>query len=174
MSDVAYIGFGSNLGDRLKTVLNALAFIQSSPGILIQNLSSLYETKAVGYVEQPDFLNGAAEITTDLNPIELLRILQRIENKLDRIRIKRWGPRTIDLDILLFDDLVYESDELTIPHREIVNRRFVLQPLAEIAKDLAVAGTGRTVNQLLAHAKDTSGVRLFMTSVDVLQKLNEV
>ena len=171
---LAYIGLGSNVGDRLRTAVRALSLLQKSEKVTIQNVSSLYETEAIGYEAQGDFINGVAELSTHLPPMRLLRLLQDIEKRLGRTREFRWGPRTIDLDILLYGDLVYASDELTIPHREMQNRRFVLVPLAEIAQNYEVPGTRKRVSQLLADTADTSRVRLYMTSADVKEKLKEV
>ena len=171
---LAYIGFGSNVGERLRTVLSALSLLQASPGLSICSVSSLYETEAVGYEKQADFINGVVAVFTRLRPLRLLRRLQTVEKRLGRMREIRWGPRTIDLDILLYGDLVLVSDELTIPHPEMQNRRFVLVPLAEIAQDDHVPGTGKRIGQLLAATTDKSRVDLFMTSADVKEKLKEV
>ena len=171
---IVYIGFGSNVGDRQENVLNALLYLKKSPFISIQKVSSLYETEAVGYTEQSDFLNGVVEISTGTSPAQLLSFVQDIEKRLGRRRAVRWGPRTIDLDILLYGEKIVESDELVIPHKEMQNRSFVLVPLAEIAPAVVIPGTGKTVSQLLKDTTDSSRIQLYMTSADVKQKVKEV
>lgn len=169
-----FIGFGANVGDRETTILHALAALKNAPQMTIHKVSNLYETEAVGHTEQDDFLNGVVEISTLLTPLELFHNLQHIEQRLGRKRYIRWGPRTIDLDILLFDGLVFESEALVIPHKELVNRRFVLQPLADLAADFCVPGCGKKVSDLLASTFDKSAIRLYRTSDAVEQKLKEV
>jgi 2-amino-4-hydroxy-6-hydroxymethyldihydropteridine diphosphokinase len=171
---VVYIGFGSNVGDRQQNVFNALLELQKSPFVSIQKVSSFYETDPVGYTEQADFINGVVEIATDLSPAQLLSFVQGIEQKLGRTRTVRWGPRMIDLDILLYDETVLKSDELVIPHREMHKRRFVLGPLAEIAPDIMIPGTEKTVSQLLNDTTDSSRIQPVKTSADVEQKVKEV
>ncbi|MBN1464405.1 2-amino-4-hydroxy-6-hydroxymethyldihydropteridine diphosphokinase [candidate division KSB1 bacterium] len=158
----------------MKAIVLALSSLNASPAIRMRNVSSLYETEAVGYKNQADFINGVVELSTSLTPVRLLRRLQQVEKMVGRTREIRWGPRTIDLDILLYDELFYASKELTIPHRELQNRRFALAPLAEIAQDHVVPGTGKSVIQLLKETADASRIRLLMTSVDFKQKLQEV
>jgi 2-amino-4-hydroxy-6-hydroxymethyldihydropteridine diphosphokinase len=132
---IAYIGIGSNLGNRQKNCLRAIKLIEKN-GIVIRKLSSMYETEPWGIKDQPHFLNMAIEIETHLNPEELLKILKNIENKIGRRKSYRWGPRSIDLDILLFDNLILKEDNLEIPHPLMHKRNFVLLPLSEIAPDI--------------------------------------
>jgi 2-amino-4-hydroxy-6-hydroxymethyldihydropteridine diphosphokinase len=131
-----YIGFGSNLGDRCALINQALAAVAELPQSRLVRLSSLYETAPVGYLDQGAFLNGVAQLVSTLSPAQLLAGLLGLENELGRVRLKRWGPRTIDLDILLIGDEVIDEKDLTVPHPEMVNRLFVLEPLAEIAPGL--------------------------------------
>lgn len=147
---IAYIALGSNMGDRDLNLLRAVAEIGRIPGTRITALSSFYDTEPVGGVEQENFLNAVARIETVLFPHELLEELQRIETAIfGRTRDVRWGPRTMDLDLLLYNDTVQESDTLTIPHPRLHQRRFVLEPLTEIAPDLVHPRLGATIDKLL-------------------------
>lgn len=131
----AYLGLGSNLGNREENINLAADMLRNAPGIRVTRVSSHLNTAPVGYTEQPDFLNAAMEIETSLTAHELLEQCHRIEKQLKRERIIHWGPRTIDLDILLFGDLILKDASLTIPHPRMAEREFVLKPLSEIAPD---------------------------------------
>lgn len=146
---VAFIGLGSNLGDRQANLMAAVSRLGLERSVRIVSLSSIYETKPVGRIEQPSFLNAVAKIETGLSPGELLDRMMTIENSLGRIRTVRWGPRTIDLDLLLYEDLILNSPGLILPHPEMTRRFFVLAPLAEIAPELKLPG-GQTPAQCLA------------------------
>jgi len=146
-----HIGLGANVGDREATMRAAVERLRAHPAIRVRRVSTLIETEPVGGPPaQPVYLNGAAELETDLEPDALLDVLQQIERDLGRQRRARWGPREIDLDILLWGDRVVETDRLTIPHARLRQRRFVLEPLAEIGPDARDPVTGRTVRDLLA------------------------
>lgn len=132
----AYLGLGSNIGNRLKNLEKALASLAAQSGIRVNSTSSFYETEPVGFRAQGWFINQVVGIETTLPPFELLQVTQHIENTLGRIRAIRWGPRSIDIDILLYGDLVIDHASLTIPHPRMTERRFVLVPLAEIAPSL--------------------------------------
>lgn len=134
--EIAYIGIGSNLGDKQKHIADAIDMLENTQGIILKVISPIYETKPVGYVEQPDFLNCVAKIRTKLLPDELLEVCMHIENELGRKRTIKWGPRTVDLDILFYGDLVLDSDRLTIPHPLLHERGFVLVPLLDVAPDM--------------------------------------
>lgn len=129
----AYLGLGSNLGDRRANIAEALKRLGATHGIALVRTSSVIETEAVGGPTQPRFLNAACEIETDLSPWELLRAARRVERGMGRVRRVCWGPRTIDIDILLIDELVIADAELSVPHPRMTARAFVLGPLAEIA-----------------------------------------
>jgi 2-amino-4-hydroxy-6-hydroxymethyldihydropteridine diphosphokinase len=147
---LAYIGLGSNLGDREATIRAALERLAASPEIVVEAVSSLRETDPVGYIDQPRFLNGAAALRTELQPRELLERLQEVERELGRDRSgPRFGPRTIDLDLLLYGTEQIDENGLEIPHPRLAERRFVLEPLAELDGALEVPGSG-PVRALLA------------------------
>ncbi|MBD5545143.1 MAG: 2-amino-4-hydroxy-6-hydroxymethyldihydropteridine diphosphokinase [Lachnospiraceae bacterium] len=129
----AYVAFGSNLGERKAYIENALKKMEAHKDIRMRKISSFYETKPYGGVEQEDFLNGAVEMDTLLFPKELLAFLQELEKEAGRERKIHWGPRTLDLDILFYGDEKISEDNLTVPHPDMKNRDFVLEPMAEIA-----------------------------------------
>jgi 2-amino-4-hydroxy-6-hydroxymethyldihydropteridine diphosphokinase len=148
----AFVGLGSNLGDREATILRALGRLQEEPGLVVVRVSSLRETDPVGYADQPRFLNGVVELETDLPARDLLSRLLAIERELGRTRGEGppLGPRTIDLDLLLYGDEVIAQAGLQIPHPRMHERRFVLEPLAEVAAEVVIPGQG-PVETLLAE-----------------------
>jgi 2-amino-4-hydroxy-6-hydroxymethyldihydropteridine diphosphokinase len=150
----AWIGLGSNLGDRLGHVRKALAMVERIPRTALAAVSSLYDTAPVGREDQPRFLNAVAEVTTGLEPEALLGELLAIEDRCGRIRRGVWGPRTLDLDLLIYDDVEVSSDTLTLPHPRLAERAFVLVPLAEIAPEVVVPGLGVDVSALLSALGD--------------------
>lgn len=131
----AFLGLGSNIGSRLETLQRALDLLDAEPGIRVQRCSRVWETDPVGGPEQDDFLNVVLEIDTDLEPHELLGACSRVEAQLGRTRDVRWGPRTIDIDILLIDDLAISDDRLIVPHPRMHERAFVLLPLLELVSN---------------------------------------
>ncbi len=153
-----FVGLGSNLGDSVRLFERAQAALDKLPKTLLVRCSDYYRTTPVGDRHQPDFLNAVVELKTCLEPVELLRGMQRIENGLGRRResTRRWGPRTIDLDLLLFGRQTVCESELTVPHPRMAERAFVLEPLAELAPDLEVPGLGRISR--LRNRLDSSGV----------------
>lgn len=154
-----YLGLGSNLGDRLNHLQQAVEQLQAHPEIRVTRVSSIYETVPVGPVEQPDFLNMVVAAETTLSPEELLSAVQEIEQRLHRVRTIRWGPRTLDIDILLYGDRILQQEGLTVPHPRMEERAFVLIPLLEVAGNLRIPGSGATVRERIEEAPDRSGVR---------------
>jgi len=143
-----YLGLGSNLGDRRANLARAVMGLEA-PDLRVKRTSSIYETEPRDVPQQPWFLNQVIEVETDLFPKQLLSRIQKIEREMGRKRIVSKGPRVIDIDILLFGDSVLATPELEIPHPRMIERRFVLEPLAELAPDLRHPVTTRTVHELL-------------------------
>lgn len=157
-----YLSLGSNLGERAENLNKALNLLKEE-NLRIKKLSSIFETEPVGLKEQPYFLNQVIEIETDLSPTALLKITQNIERIMGRKRERRWGPRIIDIDILWFNGWKVRTCDLILPHPEGEKRRFVLEPLQEIAPDL-VYKDGKTVKELLSSLKNQEVVRLYKES----------
>lgn len=157
---VAYIALGSNLGDRLRLVTEALGLIDTAPGVRVARASSVWETEPVGVTEQPVFVNAAAELVTTLEPMALLEVLMAVERALgrDRAQSVRWGPRLIDLDLLLFGARRIATDALEVPHPRMLERAFVLAPLVELAAEVVHPVAGQTLGALSARVSD-DGVR---------------
>lgn len=147
------MGLGANLGDRERTIRRAVELLAAEPGIEVVAVSTLRETAPVGYEEQPDFLNGAVALETELSPQELLARLMAVERELGRVRAAgpRFGPRTIDLDLLLYGQETVAETGLTLPHPRLAERRFVLEPLHELDPGLTLPD-GRAVGDLLASS----------------------
>jgi 2-amino-4-hydroxy-6-hydroxymethyldihydropteridine diphosphokinase len=154
-SIIACIGMGSNLGNRRGTLEGAIAALARTKGIHVQKVSSFHETEPVGGPPgQAMYLNAAAVIETDLDPHRLLLVLEEIEAQFGRVRSVRWGERTLDLDLLLFGKQIVSTPELTVPHPRMRVRRFVLEPLAEIAPEIVDPITMRTIAEMLAEVEE--------------------
>lgn len=149
MRETVLLGLGSNLGDSKKILRDALRLLDADPEVTVKRVSRGYVSAPVGITDQPEFLNLAAEIETALEPLEFLNVVKAIENRLGREPGPKWGPRRVDIDIVLWEDRVQESDALRIPHSEFRKRAFVLAPLAEIAPAAVDPETGLTVAELL-------------------------
>jgi len=134
----AYLGLGSNLNNPQTQVEKAVQALDDAPGIQVLRCSSWYLTDPIGVTDQPDFINGVVAVTTHLSPLELRNSTMTIEHEQQRRRMNKWGPRTIDIDILLYDNIIMNHPLLTIPHRHLKERAFVLYPLVEIAPDLVL------------------------------------
>jgi 2-amino-4-hydroxy-6-hydroxymethyldihydropteridine diphosphokinase len=158
-----YLALGTNQGDRVQHLRRALERL--APYVSLTQLSPLYETAPWGITDQPDFLNMAAEGVTTLSPFELLDALKNIEQAMGRQATVRYGPRVIDLDILLYGELVMQTERLEIPHARMAERAFVLIPLQDLAPDLIHPRLQRTVRELVAGLPNRSGIRKFQTQI---------
>lgn len=143
----AYIALGSNLGDREENLRTALKHLEAK-GVRVVKVSTFIETEPYGVTDQPGFVNAVCQVATELPALELLRLLLSIEQEMGRVRLRRWGERNIDLDLLLYEDAVLESEELTLPHPDMHNRGFVLLPLAELAPEVVHPKLKKTIQEL--------------------------
>ncbi|MDP2916037.1 MAG: 2-amino-4-hydroxy-6-hydroxymethyldihydropteridine diphosphokinase [Candidatus Aminicenantes bacterium] len=155
-----HLGLGNNLGDRIENLARARARLVKR-GIAIRALSALYETEPVGFSAQPWFINQAVEVETELSPRELLMLVKEIEKDMGREATVPDGPRVIDIDILLAEDTVIVTGELTVPHPRLAERNFVLVPLAEIAPKTVHPGLKRTIRELCSRSKDRAKIKLY-------------
>ncbi len=155
----AYVGLGSNLGERESLIRQALDAMATLPQTTVVRASSLYDTEPLGEVMQPDFLNAVVLLETDLAPRQLLWNLMLIEKRLGRVRTQKWGPRTIDLDLLLYGDEIIDEADLRVPHPELTRRAFVLVPLTELDPMLVHPGTGEALRAHLSRLKTRPPVK---------------
>jgi 2-amino-4-hydroxy-6-hydroxymethyldihydropteridine diphosphokinase len=162
MSTRAFLGIGSNLGDRLETLQHAVGLLHATPGIDVVASSRVYETDPVGGVEQPDFLNAVLEISTDLSAEELLARCLAVEAELGRTREIHWGPRTIDVDVLGYDEATITEAGLVVPHPRMHERAFVMMPLLELEPDPMLPDGLRA-----ADAEPNGEVRLFGPPLEI-------
>ncbi len=158
MKHIAYIGIGSNLGNKLDQCNRAVNEILKVDNNRLLASSSFFKTRPIGYTSQDWFINGVIKIETELNPFDLLQTLKSIEFRMGREETFRWGPRIIDLDILFYDEIEINTPELQIPHPQIPHRQFVLIPLSEIDKDLVHPTFKKTIKDLLEELKEDQGV----------------
>jgi 2-amino-4-hydroxy-6-hydroxymethyldihydropteridine diphosphokinase len=157
---IAYLCLGSNLGNKKKNLNRALKEIRNLKMVKVLRISSIYETEPVGFKDQGWFLNAVVKINTKLPPLSLLYLLQGIERKLGRVRGKRWGPRKVDLDILLYDKMIMHDDKLTLPHPQMQKRKFVLIPLIELGSKWKHPVLHLTPKMLLEKIKTGQEVKL--------------
>ena len=168
-----FLSLGSNVGDRLHFLQKAVEAIGRLRKTEVMKLSPVYETEPVGEKDQPEFYNMVAEVSSSLGAFELFKDLKGIEQSLGRTKTKRWGPREIDIDVIYHGSVVLDTAELSVPHPELQNRRFVLEPLAEIASDFSDPTTRQTVQQLLTQCVDTNKVAKTSLSISIPTKETE-
>lgn len=161
MENRAFVSLGSNIGDRYHNLLAAIKLLAENPSVKLVNHSSVYETDPVGYEDQDLFLNMVIEIYTDLSPFDLLELCLKTELSLGRKREIKWGPRTIDLDILIYNQENIETEKLFIPHPRMAERAFVLVPLYEVAGDIELPGKRESLALLIDRLPDKEGVRIW-------------
>ncbi|WP_105106432.1 2-amino-4-hydroxy-6-hydroxymethyldihydropteridine diphosphokinase [Streptococcus suis] len=159
MKHVAYLSIGGNMGDRLAYLKAALETVDRHPDCRLGLVSPIYETPAWGKTDQADFLNLACQVYTDLSAQDFLSVCQQIELDLDRVRIEKWGQRTIDLDIIFWDEEKIQEENLIVPHPYAHERAFVLLPLADIAADYRHPSFGQSVEELVRNLGDTSDIK---------------
>jgi len=162
---LAYVGLGANVGSMIATIDAAEIRLGDLPGTVVRRRASLYRTAPWGVVDQPDFVNTVVEIETPLQPLELLRALKSIERELGRVPGVRWGPRIIDLDLLLYGEISQITEELNIPHTEMWQRLFVLAPLSELRPDLHHPD-GRSIVEVSEDLRSTQRVELIERESD--------
>ena len=153
---IAYVALGSNLGNKKENLLQAIELLKNH-GVNILAVSSFLVTKPYGVTDQPDFLNGAIKLEYDKSPEELLEVLLAVEQEMGRVRLRHWGERIIDLDLLLFGQEVIETKNLVVPHKDMENREFVLAPLAEIAPQVVLPNRNETIAELLTNLRKRDG-----------------
>lgn len=156
----AYLGLGANLGDRLENLQRAADLLAEEPGVTVVRSSRVYETEPLGGPEQPDYLNAVVEVRTDLPPHDLLEACLGVEARMGRVRAERWGPRTIDVDLLTYDDRTIDDPDLVVPHPRMHERGFVLVPLSELTADPMLPG-GRRLASIRLRPGVMLGVRPF-------------
>lgn len=166
-----YLGLGSNLGVREDNLLNALRSLGAISGIKLEDCSSIYETEPLGYLEQPSFLNLVVKINAQLMPGELLNVCQEIEQRLGRKRTIHWGPRTIDVDLLLYGEDVYSDERLVIPHPRLKERAFVIVPLQELGLTILPV-SGEKIDDLVKKLLQKQNICLQIAASDVKMSLS--
>jgi 2-amino-4-hydroxy-6-hydroxymethyldihydropteridine diphosphokinase len=158
MKHTIYLGLGSNVGHRIEFLAAAVRGIADLDRTVVEAVSGVYETEPVGNIPQSEFLNCACAVRTDLSVEEFHTQMKRLEQEIGRTDSERWGPREIDIDLLFFDSLVLNTDAIRIPHAELINRRFVLQPLSEIAPMMMHPVAHRSIEELLNETSDRHAV----------------
>ncbi len=165
MSNIVYLSLGTNLGDRLSNLIESIRKLKDLSGFGIIDSSSIFETEPVGNVDQNMFYNMVLKAYYDDTPDILLEQIQLIEDEMGRTRDVHWGPRSIDIDILFFGDMVVKTDDLELPHRELKNRKFVLTPLIELDSDLEYPETGEPIKDIYEDCQDKSQIIKIETDI---------
>ena len=155
----AFISIGSNLGLRIKNCIKAIEFLSDKEGITLKEISNFYETEPMHFQRQPWFINCVVRVETVMNYRDFFNFLKEIEFKMGRKKTFKYGPRLIDLDLLFFDDLVIDEDDLIVPHPQILNRKFVLMPLMDIAPDFIHPISGKSIKELLKKKEVSERIR---------------
>jgi 2-amino-4-hydroxy-6-hydroxymethyldihydropteridine diphosphokinase len=173
MKNEAYVALGSNMGNREDYLLKAIQKLNLHPLIDVVNISSIYETDPIGYTDQAEFLNMVIKLNTDLSAFELLHVLQNTETLLNRKREVKWGPRTLDLDILLYNHENIVAEQLIVPHPRMHERAFVLIPLYEINQNISIPTLEESLSTIIDQLSDKEGVRIWKqkNGVDVFALL---
>ncbi|QGQ43957.1 2-amino-4-hydroxy-6-hydroxymethyldihydropteridine diphosphokinase [Metabacillus sediminilitoris] len=173
MKNEAYVALGSNMGNREDYLLKAIQKLNLHPLIDVVNFSSIYETDPIGYTDQAEFLNMVIKLNTDLSAFELLHVLQNTETLLNRKREVKWGPRTLDLDILLYNHENIVAEQLIVPHPRMHERAFVLIPLYEINQNISIPTLEESLSTIIDQLSDKEGVRIWKqkNGVDVFALL---
>jgi 2-amino-4-hydroxy-6-hydroxymethyldihydropteridine diphosphokinase len=173
MKNEAYVALGSNMGNREDYLLKAIQKLNLHPLIDVVNISSIYETDPIGYTDQAEFLNMVIKLNTDLSAFELLHVLQNTETLLNRKREVKWGPRTLDLDILLYNQENIVAEQLIVPHPRMHERAFVLIPLYEINQNISIPTLEESLSTIIDQLSDKEGVRIWKqkNGVDVFALL---
>ncbi len=163
---VAFLALGSNVGDRMANLRQAIQLLSATPGISVERVAGLYETEPVGVRDQPWFLNTAIQVSTRLSPREVLAAAKAVEAAVGRTATYRWGPREIDVDVLLYDDLAMSDQDLTIPHPRMTERLFVLLPLRDLMPRWCDAG-GTGIDALIERLSGTSEIRPYPERIEL-------
>jgi 2-amino-4-hydroxy-6-hydroxymethyldihydropteridine diphosphokinase len=171
VSIIAYIGIGSNVGVQINNIDLAVELIDQNNNCEVEVVSSIYESSPYGVVEQNDFFNAVIKIRTDFNPKELFHFLKSVETIVGRKITSKWGPREIDLDILFYDNIVYSDDEITIPHRDLLNRDFVLVPLIEIEPNLVHPVMRKKLNEISIFKQTLEKSLSDETNTNIIRKI---
>ena len=159
------------MGVQINNIDNAVELIDQNPDCEVEKVSSVYETLPYGVVEQDEFFNAVIKIETDIEPKELFHFLKSVENKVGRNITKKWGPREIDLDILLYNDLIYSDEEITIPHKDLLNRDFVLVPLMEIEPELIHPEHNKKISEISIFKKESGQTFAKTIKSNIIRKI---
>jgi 2-amino-4-hydroxy-6-hydroxymethyldihydropteridine diphosphokinase len=170
-SNIAYLGIGSNVGVQINNIDNAVEMIDQNPACKVEKVSSIYETSPYGVVEQAEFFNAVIKVATELEPKELFQFLKSVENKVGRNITKKWGPREIDLDIIFYNDMIYTDEQITIPHKDLLNRDFVLVPLMEIEPELIHPEYNKKISEISIFKRESEQTFAKTIKSNIIRKI---